>query len=718
MRKFYRYYTSQLDEMDCGVACLAMILKQYGSRVSLAYLRNLAKTDLEGTTALGLVRAAQALNFDTQAIQADMSLFEVSNLKYPFIVHVVKNETLLHYYVVLGANKKNILLADPAPNVGVIKMSRQRFEKEWSGIALLFAPNIDYSPVKEERQGLWMLFVKLKRQWQLIINIVLAAMLITLISILGSYFLQAVIDNYIPNSLNNTLAIVASGLLILYVFNSMFNYARDFLLTILGQRLSIEIILGYIKHIFELPMEFFATRKTGEIVSRFNDASKIIDALASTVISMFLDVGIVVIMGSVLAIQNRTLFLITLGCLPLYLLIVVAFTKSFEKLNNKQMESNAVLSSSIIEDIQGIETIKALNSEHERYQKIDGQFVDFLRKSLDYTKIDILQQALKTFVHLALNVIILWIGAQLVMKNEISLGQLMAYNALLAYFTDPLQNIINLQPKLQSAQVANNRLNEVFLVKGEFNAKKHKLLADQLAGVITFKDVSYCYGYGQNVLEGINLTIKEHEKLTIVGMSGSGKSTLVKLLVNFFEPTTGSITFNEHQIKNIDKHLLRSYINYVPQTPYVFSGTIMENLTLGNRSDVTEKDIFKACQLAMITEDIEKMPLQYDTVLDENDGILSGGQKQRITIARAILSPAKVLIFDESTSGLDAITEKKLIDNLMSLEDRTIIFIAHRLAIAKRTDNVLVLDKGRIVEQGDHQTLMNKNGYYASLVNS
>lgn len=498
----------------------------------------------------------------------------------------------------------------------------------------------------------------------------------------------------------------------------MFNYARDFLLTILGQRLSIEIILGYIKHIFELPMEFFATRKTGEIVSRFNDASKIIDALASTVISMFLDVGIVVIMGSVLAIQNRTLFLITLGCLPLYLLIVVAFTKSFEKLNNKQMESNAVLSSSIIEDIQGIETIKALNSEHERYQKIDGQFVDFLRKSLDYTKIDILQQALKTFVHLALNVIILWIGAQLVMKNEISLGQLMAYNALLAYFTDPLQNIINLQPKLQSAQVANNRLNEVFLVKGEFNAKKHKLLADQLAGVITFKDVSYCYGYGQNVLEGINLTIKEHEKLTIVGMSGSGKSTLVKLLVNFFEPTTGSITFNEHQIKNIDKHLLRSYINYVPQTPYVFSGTIMENLTLGNRSDVTEKDIFKACQLAMITEDIEKMPLQYDTVLDENGGILSGGQKQRITIARAILSPAKVLIFDESTSGLDAITEKKLIDNLMSLEDRTIIFIAHRLAIAKRTDNVLVLDKGRIVEQGDHQTLMNKNGYYASLVNS
>lgn len=201
-------------------------------------------------------------------------------------------------------------------------------------------------------------------------------------------------------------------------------------------------------------------------------------------------------------------------------------------------------------------------------------------------------------------------------------------------------------------------------------------------------------------------------------MSGSGKSTLVKMIVNFFEPTSGIITIGRSQVKNVDKHFLRKYINYVSQEPYIFSGSIMENLTLGNKSGVSKKDISEACRLAMIADEIEKMPLQYDTLLDENGNTLSGGQKQRITIARALLSSAKVLIFDESTSGLDTITEKALVDNLLSLEDRTIIFIAHRLAIAKRTDNILVMDSGRIVEYGNHEELLNKGGYYANLVNS
>ena len=279
-------------------------------------------------------------------------------------------------------------------------------------------------------------------------------------------------------------------------------------------------------------------------------------------------------------------------------------------------------------------------------------------------------------------------------------------------------NIINLQPKLQSARVAHNRLNEVYLVESEFKDKKVIHDVQQLQGDIEFEDVDYRYGYGENVLDKINLTIKQGEKLTIVGMSGSGKSTLVKLLVNFFEPTSGILKFNNHSSNEIDKHILRSYINYVPQNPYIFAGTIEDNLKLGNRINVTDEDIFNACKIAMIAEDIAKMPLQLRTELDENANTLSGGQKQRITIARALLSPAQVLIFDESTSGLDAITEKRLIDNLMQLKDKTIIFIAHRLSIAKRTDNILVLDNGKIVEQGRHDELLAQEGYYYNLVNS
>ncbi|MFD1419876.1 peptide cleavage/export ABC transporter [Lactiplantibacillus songbeiensis] len=715
---YYRNYVSQVDEMDCGVAALSMILKQYKSAVSLAYLRRLARTDMEGTTALGLVRAAQKLDFETKAVQSDMSLFETKDLPLPFIVHVIKNGELPHYYVILKIKNNSLVIADPDSTVGVVKMTKTKFESEWSGVAIFLVPQPTYKPVKQNKNSLFDFLPSLLQQRQLVINIVLAALLITIISIAGSYFLQAVIDTYIPNNMQNTLTTVALGLIVFYAFQSIFSYAQDFLLAILGQRLSIDIILGYIRHVFELPMDFFATRKTGEIVSRFSDASKIIDALASTVISIFLDVAIVIIVGTILAIQNMILFLVTIASLPIYIVIILAFSKAFERLNQKEMESNAKVSSAIIEDIRGIETIKSLNSESVRYGKIDTEFVDLLKKSLAYTKSDTLQQSLKTFIQLVLSVVILLVGSRLVIHSQLSIGQLMTYNALLGYFVSPLQSIINLQPKLQSAQVANNRLNEVYLVESEFKENRPYKKIEQLDGSIEVEHVFYRYGYGNDILKDISLVIRPNEKLTIVGMSGSGKSTLVKLFVDFFEPSKGEVFLNSHSIKNIDKHVLRTFINYVPQDPYIFSGTIEDNLRLGSRENVTEDDIQDACRISLIASDISKMPMQMATTLDENGSTLSGGQKQRITIARALLSPAKVLIFDESTSGLDAITEKQLIDNLVGLRFKTIIFIAHRLAIAKRTDNIIVLHDGKIVERGSHDELLQEKGYYYNLINS
>ena len=715
--KYKSVYVPQVDEMDCGVACLAMILKQYQSRVSLAHLRHEARTNLEGTTALGLVKTAQKFNFKTEAVKADMSLFNEDTIQYPFIVHVLKQGELLHYYVVLKNTKNYLVIADPDPSVGIIKMPKDKFAQEWTGIALFMVPNEDFEPIKEKKNNLWSLFPYMFKQKRLMINIILAALLMTIISICSSYFVQGIIDTYIPDGTYQTLSILAVGLLIAYIFNSIFSYGQNFLLNVLGQRLSIDLNLQYIRHIFELPMEFFVTRRTGEITSRFSDASRIIDALASTVISLFLDLAIVIVMGLVLAAQNTTLFGITLLALPVYAIVILGFTKKFEKLNDEQMESNAVLSSSVIEDIQGIETIKALNSEDTRYRRIDSQFVNYLKKSFKYSKTESLQTALKTFIQLSLNVIILWVGARVVMQGEMSIGQLMTFNALLSYFIDPLQNIINLQPRLQSASVAQNRLNEVYQVQSEFNADTSIQNSAALEGMIEYKHVDYRYGYGTDVLKDINLKIKPDEKLAIVGMSGSGKSTMmVKLLVDFFSPSKGEVTLNGHATSEVNKHTLRSYVNYVPQTPYIFSGTVKENLLLGCRADISEKEVIKACQIAGIDQEIANLPLQFETKLDENAKILSGGQKQRLTIARALLSPAKVFIFDEVTSGLDTITEKRVVDNLMKLKDKTIIFIAHRLAIAERADKVVVIDKGQIVEEGIHEELMEQHGFYYDLV--
>ena len=717
--KYKWEYIPQVDEADCGVACLAMILKHYHAQVSIAHLRHLAKTNMEGTTALGLVKTAEQFKLEVQAIKADMSLFDIKDLQYPFIVHVIKDGDLFHYYVVLGKTKTHIIIADPDPSVGIKRMSKKRFEKEWTGITLLMAPTTEFVPVKETKNNFLSLFPYMFKQKKIVRNIVLASLLMTIIGICSSYFLQGIIDTYIPDGTYFTLSIIAIGLLIAYVFNSIFSYGEQFLLNVLGQRLSIDLNLKYIRHIFELPMEFFTTRRTGEITSRFSDASKVIDALATTVISLFLDLTIVILMGIMLAVQNVTLFLITIATLPLYMIVILGFTKSFNHLNNEQMESNAIVSSSIIEDIQGIETIKALNSEQTRYRRIDNQFVDFLRKSFKYSKTEALQEALKSFIQMSLNVVVLWVGSWIVMRNQMTIGELMTYNALLAYFVSPLQNIINLQPLLQSANAAQNRLNQVYLVHSEFRNNKTDInKVSQIDGSIEYQNVSFKYGYGKNILQDIDLNISKGEKLAIVGMSGSGKSTLVKLLVSFFDPNGGKITINGIPTTAINKHTLRSYITYVPQTPYTFSGSIRDNLLLGSASNTTEADVIKACQLAEIEKEIENLPLKFDTELDENAKILSGGQKQRITIARALLSPANVLIFDESTSGLDSITEKKVVDNLMKLKDKTIIFIAHRLSVAKKANDIAVLDDGKIVEEGSHNDLMAQKGYYYDLINS
>ena len=716
MTSYKRTFVPQIDARDCGVAALASIAKFYGSDFSLAHLRELAKTNKEGTTALGIVKAADEMGFETRPVQADKTLFDMSDVPYPFIVHVNKEGKLQHYYVVYQTKKDYLVIGDPDPSVKITKMSKERFFSEWTGVAIFIAPKPSYQPHKDKKNGLLSFLPLIFKQKSLIAYIVLSSLLVTIINIGGSYYLQGILDEYIPNQMKSTLGIISVGLVITYILQQVMSFSRDYLLTILSQRLSIDVILSYIRHIFELPMSFFATRRTGEIISRFTDANSIIDALASTILSLFLDVSILILVGGVLLAQNPNLFLLSLISIPIYMVIIFSFMKPFEKMNHDVMQSNSMVSSAIIEDINGIETIKSLTSEENRYQNIDSEFVDYLEKSFKLSKYSILQTSLKQGTKLVLNILILWFGAQLVMSSKISIGQLITFNTLLSYFTTPMENIINLQTKLQSAKVANNRLNEVYLVESEFQAPETPVHSHFLMGDIEFDNLSYKYGFGRDTLTDINLTIKQGDKVSLVGVSGSGKTTLAKMIVNFFEPYKGHISINHQDIKNIDKKVLRRHINYLPQQAYIFNGSILENLTLGGNNIISQEDILKACELAEIRQDIERMPMGYQTQLSDGAG-LSGGQKQRIALARALLTKASVLILDEATSGLDVLTEKKVIDNLMSLTDKTILFVAHRLSIAERTNRVIVLDQGKIIEVGSHQELMQEQGFYHHLFN-
>ena len=643
-----------------------------------------------------------------------MSLFDVKELLYPFIAHVnLGDKKYPHYVVIYKSGKNKLVVGDPDPSVRVKKVKKTDFASEWTGVAIFLAPAPSYRPSKDRKNGLLDLLPLILKQKWLLFQIISASLLVTVINIVGSYYLQLILDEYVPNYMFSTLGIISVGLIVTYSIQQIMNFAKQYLLQVLNQRLTIDVILSYIRHIFELPMSFFATRRTGEITSRFSDANSIIDALASTILSLFLDFSIVLLVGGFLLLQNISLFLISLVILPFYILFVMLFLRPFERLNQESMQANAIVGSSIIKDITGIETIKALTSEEIRYQKIDSEFVDYLDKSFRLGRAQILQFALKEVVELILNVVVLWFGAQMVMRGELSIGQLVSFNVLLAYLTTPLENLVKLQTKLQAAQVANRRLNEVYLVDSEFTHDNLQFDLD-LAGDIAVENLSFKYGYGHNTLSNITMTIKKNEKVSFVGVSGSGKTTLAKMFVNFYQPNEGTIRLNGQELKFIDKQALRRHINYLPQQPYIFNGTILDNLTLGMHENYRHSDILKACEIAEIRKDIEEMPLGFRTELSDGAG-LSGGQKQRLVLARVLLTGAPVLILDEATSSLDVLTEKKVINNLLKLKEKTIIFVAHRLTIAELSDRIILLENGKVMEVGSHSELLSRKGRYFTL---
>lgn len=707
----YAAYVAQVDESDCGVACLAMILKHYGSNYPIAKLRDLARTNQEGTNALALVKVAQKLGLATQAVQADLAILDDPDINFPWIAHVIKDGGLLHYYVIFGTDEESVYVADPDPKVGAHQMLRADFAHEWSGVALLFEPGEDYQPQQVAMTTLKDNFRLLKPFRGTLTLTICWSILISVISIVGSLYMQVLIDDLIPRHSVNLLVIVSLGMIIAYLVYAILSYLRTMILMKLNMKVAGQINLDCLRSVLHLPLRFFMTRKTGEILSRFNDISKIIDALSSTVITIFLDAGMLVLIGLFMGWQNWPLFLITLVSVTIYIGLVAVFNRRYTKLNYDQMESNARLNSSIIESIRGIETVKALNITDRLDQQIDHEFQSFLKQSYRYTQTETFQAAIKLFLQYGLTTVILLVGALQVMGNQLALGQLMAFNMLLAFCIEPLQDIVNLQAKLKTAQVANQRLNEVLIIDPEVSDGQS--MADQ-SMTLTVDQVSFAYTYGYPALSDVSLTVQLGEKVALVGPSGSGKSTLAKMRVRFLTPDQGRVQVNHQDLAELNLADLRRQIAYVPQRSQLFSGTIAHNLQLAN-PDLTMEELKAACQLAQIDAEIVKLPLGYETLIDEESNTLSGGQVQRLAIARTLLNHPQILILDESTSSLDPLTERNLIQRLLALPI-TIIMVSHRLNVTKDFDRVIVLDHGQVVQTGRPAELQAIPGLYQQLL--
>lgn len=716
MKNIFEKYVciKQHDIKDCGCACLATICKQYGLKTPISKIRDVAGTDKQGTSALGIIKAAEQLGFTAKGVKANKPEDIFGDIPLPAIAHVLIDGKLLHYVVIHKITKEEIIIADPAK--GIIKNAPEEFAKIWTGVMIIIVPTVEFKKGNDTKglfQRFWCL---LKPQKGLLLNVFLSSAIITILGIIGAFYLRFLLDEVIPNNLNESLMAFSIGVIVLAIFKVLLEAFRTQLLIYLGQNIDIPLILGYYDHVINLPMNFFGTREVGEIISRFNDASKIRTAISGATLTMMIDSFMVVIGGVILYNENHTLFMITVVPIIFYIIIVWIFKKPIEDVNRKIMEDNAKLTSYLVESLNGVETIKAFNAEREVNLETEKRFIKLIKSTFKNGWINNFQGSLKGTVKSVFGIVILWIGTVEVLNRNITVGQLLTFNALLAYFLSPIENIINLQPMLQTATVAGERLGEILDLELEKNiGEDKKINPSSLRGNIEFKNVDFRYGTRQLVLKNINFNIKPGEKIALVGESGSGKTTLAKLLMNFYQCEKGEIILNQFNIKDINIEVLRDKIAYISQETFLFNGTITENLSLGNPY-ITYEEIIEACQKAQAHDFINSHPLRYNTMIEENGSNLSGGQKQRLSIARAILKKPEILIMDEATSSLDSITEKA-IENTMNEFSKgiTTIIIAHRLSTIMRCDTIYVMDKGEIIESGTHNELVENGGMYYRL---
>ncbi|MGG5783591.1 peptidase domain-containing ABC transporter [Bacillus albus] len=719
MSLFKKYHwVRQHDIKDCGAACISTVSKHYGLHIPISKIREYAGTDRNGTNVYGLIQAAEKLGFSAKGVRGNVE--SLKEIPLPAIAHVIIDGKLLHYVVILEITKKGkVIVADPGE--GIIKYDIKEFNEIWTGVLVLLIPNESFQSRDEEKNTFSRFMFLLKNQQSLLIPIFLSSILITIFGVLGAFYFKIVIDNIVTENLKHTLTYLSIGIIVLYIFKVLLELFRSHLILYLSRRLDIKLMFGYYKHVLSLPINFFETRKVGEIISRFQDAAKIREALATTTLTVMIDT-IMVIAGSILLYtQSSTLFFITALHVPIYILIIWMFQSSYEKINRQEMESNAELTSYIVESLNGISTIKSYNAEKEAEFQTEKRLISLLQKFFKRFLITNSQESIKTIVELVGGVVILWVGAIAILNGEMTIGQLVAYNALLVYFLDPIKNLVDLQPTLQSAFVASKRLTEILDLDLEKNDQEDKKLSPtSFHHKIRLDNITFKYGTRQNIFNNLSFEIPIGYSVGFVGESGSGKTTIAKLLMRYYDVNEGNIYYDNYHIKDMNRTGLRSKIAYVAQESFFFSGSIFDNLVFGLNKEVTMDKIIEACILADAHEFISSLPLRYDTLLEENASNVSGGQRQRLSIARALLKEADVLILDEATSHLDSTSERKIIENLKEYRagKLTTITIAHRLSTIMHCDNIFVMSKGEIVEEGKHGELINKDGLYRVLWNN
>jgi ATP-binding cassette subfamily B protein len=705
-------WVEQAEEMDCGAACLAMLCRHYGVNMTLGKLRELANVTAQGATLDSLARAGEALGFGTRGVQCTFDA--LLGFELPFIVHWEG----YHYVVVYGVSPRQVWVADPA--VGFKKMSVEEFERGWSGTCLVFTPGQQLVQLTAARSP-WLRFVGYLQPYKkILLHLFLATFVIQMLGIVPPMIIQNILDGVLVHQNLSLLHLLILGLVISTAFSQIMSTVRAYLANYMVRNLDFSMMAQFFKHTMSLPYSFFAKRKTGDILARFKENQTIRAFLTESTVTTLLNLLMVFIYFTILFLYNVKLTMLLIAFVIPIVALTVLVTPKIKDYAREVFTTSTDAQSFLMEALGGIETIKGMGSERPVRLKWEKKYVKALEVQYRSQSFNIVVGLASQLLNSATTIVILWVGATLVLSRELTIGQLMAFNALMGSVLGPLMGLVGLWSRMADATVAMERLGDVLDIEPEQKPGDlaSRVVLPDLQGEIRLDRMYFRYGGNDTpyVLEDISIDIKPGELVAIVGRSGSGKTTLAKLLVGFYPPSEGKIIVDGYDMSVIDKDYYRAQVGYVMQSNLLFSGTIAENIASGDDSP-DRRRIEEVAKMADAHAFISKMPLAYEQVVGERGVGLSGGQVQRLCIARALYHDPRLLVFDEATSALDTQSESNIIGNMQAiLQGRTAVIIAHRLSTIMRADKIVVLYEGKIVEQGRHEELLERRGMYYELV--
>lgn len=709
--KFWQHYplVEQQSSSDCGAACLATVGRYWGKSISLNYLRQVAEVGRSGTSLKALAKAAEQVGF--QALPVRASLSRLTEQQSPWIAHWEGN----HYIIVYRVKGDRLWIGDPAKGKQIL--SRQAFLASWTGYALLLEPTELLETAPAEKLSLGRFWRVLSPYRTLIGQIIIASILIQIFGIITPLFTQIILDQVVVSKSEAALNVFAVGMLLFGVWSACLSGVRQYLLSYFANRLDLTLIGGFIHHAMRLPLKFFELRRVGDIVTRVQENEKIQRFLIQQVVLAWLNFLTGFVYLGLMVYYNWKLALLVVAIIPPLVLLTFASTPLMRKVSREVFSESAEQNSTLVEAFSGIATIKSTASERELRWRWEERLTKQLNARFRAQKLGINLQTTGGLIFSLGTTALLWYGATLVIQDQLSIGQFVAFNMMLGQVLQPAISLTNLWDELQEVLISVERLNDVFSAEPEEVPQKPLLVLPPLRGEVKFENVTFRYSEDdeQNTLQNISFEVKPGQTIAIVGRSGSGKSTLVKLLQALYHPTQGRIFMDGHDLRHVSPPSLRSQMGVVPQECYLFSGTILENIAL-YRDEYRLEQVVEAAKLAEAHSFIQSLPLGYNTKVGEQGSNLSGGQRQRIAIARALLTEPRILILDEATSSLDTESERRFQRNLEQLgRDRTLFIVAHRLSTVRNADRILVLDRGLLVEQGTHTELFAAQGLYYHL---